>query len=83
MAAVGGPTPNGDRISWVYTPPALRGRGYASACVAALSQRLLDSGRRFCFLYTDLANPTANKLYQRIGYRQVIDASIYHFEDPE
>ena len=83
MAAAGGPTPNGNRISWVYTPPALRGRGYASACVAALSQRLLDSGRRFCFLYTDLANPTANKLYQRIGYRQVIDASIYHFEDPE
>ncbi len=76
MVAATGPTPNGIRIGYVYTPPAFRGRGYASAAVASLSQRLLDAGRRFCFLYTDLANPTSNAIYQRIGYvpvRDVVD----------
>jgi len=55
----------------VYTPPAYRRRGYASACGAALSQLILDAGRRFCFLYTDLANPTSNQIYQQIGYEHV------------
>jgi predicted GNAT family acetyltransferase len=80
MAGAVGFTPHGARVSWVYTPSALRGRGYGSAVVAALSQRLLELGRRFCFLYADLANPAANKIYQRIGYRQVIDTGVYHFE---
>jgi predicted GNAT family acetyltransferase len=40
---------------------------------------LLGGGRRFCFLFTDLANPTANKIYQAIGYRPVIDVDMYHF----
>jgi len=74
MAAATSPTPNGVRINLVYTPPELRARGYASACVAALSQAQLDGGRRFCFLYTDLANPTSNSIYQRLGYRPVCDA---------
>ncbi len=72
--AVGGETPNGIRIGPVYTPPADRGQGYASALVAAVSQAQLDAGRRFCFLYADLANPTSNKIYQAIGYRPVTDA---------
>jgi len=38
-----------------------------------LSQRQLDRGRRFCTLFTDLANPTSNALYQRIGYRPIAD----------
>lgn len=71
MAASRGPTPRGIRISWVYTPQALRGRGYAAALVAALSQRQLDAGRDFCFLFTDLTNPTSNGVYQRVGYQQV------------
>jgi uncharacterized protein len=71
----GGPTPNGIRIGPVYTPPALRGRGYASALVARLSQDRLDESRRFCFLFTDLANPTANRLYARLGYEPVCDAA--------
>jgi predicted GNAT family acetyltransferase len=74
LTGVGGETPNGTRIGPVYTPPELRGRGYASALVAAVSQAQLDAGRRFCFLYTDLANPTSNKIYQAIGYRPVTDA---------
>ena len=79
MAGYAGPTPNGMRVTAVYTPPALRGRGYASACVAALSQLLLDSGRRHCFLFTDLSNPTSNRIYQRIGYQPVIDVDEYRF----
>ncbi len=79
LSAYGGPTPNGIRIGPVYTPPEERGRGYASACVAALSQMLLDSGRRFCFLFTDLANPTSNHIYQTIGYEAVSDVDMYVF----
>jgi uncharacterized protein len=80
LAGWGGPTPNGIRIGPVYTPPELRGRGYATALTAELSRRLLDGrlfegGRRFCFLYTDLANPTSNKIYERIGYRRVAESA--------
>lgn len=74
-----GPTPNGIRIGPVYTPPDQRGRGYASACTAAVSQLLLDEGRKFCFLYTDLTNPTSNKIYQAIGYSAVCDADVIRF----
>ncbi len=73
-----GATPNGVRIGFVYTPPELRGRGYASACVAAASQRALDSGYRFCCLYTDLGNVTSNDIYQKIGYVPIGDAIDYH-----
>jgi uncharacterized protein len=79
MAAKSRPTSHGITVSLVYTPSELRNRGYASACVAALSQQLLDAGWDFCTLYTDLANPTSNSIYQRIGYRPVCDSSEYHF----
>jgi predicted GNAT family acetyltransferase len=78
-AAAGGPTPNGIRIGPVYTPPERRRRGYASALVAATSQVQLDKGRRFIFLFTDLANPTSNKIYQAIGYEPVIDVDQITF----
>jgi uncharacterized protein len=74
LAGYSGRSPNGVRIGYVYTPPEWRGRGYATACVAALSQHALDDGARFCCLYTDLANPTSNTIYQRIGYKPVCDA---------
>ena len=79
LAGVGGLTPHGIRIGPVYTPPELRGRGYASSLVAAVSQRQLDEGRTFVFLFTDLANPTANKIYQAIGYEPVIDFAEWDF----
>ncbi len=75
-----GPTPHGIRIGPVYTPPTLRGHGYASACVAGMSQYLLDSGYQFCFLFTDLRNPTSNHIYQVIGYEAVADFTEYMFE---
>jgi uncharacterized protein len=85
LAGWGGRTPNGIRVGPVYTPPELRGRGYATALTAELSQQLLDGrlfdgGRRFCFLYTDLANPTSNAIYERIGYRRVAESAEVVFD---
>jgi predicted GNAT family acetyltransferase len=80
LAGVGSTTPNGIRIGPVYTPPGARNHGYASALVAAVSQAELDAGRRFCFLFTDQANPVSNHIYQAIGYRPVRDVDAYRFE---
>ncbi len=80
MVGVGGNTPSGIRINWVYTPPEHRGKGCASAIVAEVSQMQLDLGKQLCFLFTDLANPTSNSIYQRIGYRPVGDSAHYSFE---
>jgi predicted GNAT family acetyltransferase len=79
LACVGGQTPTGIRVGPVYTPPAARGHGYARNLVAAVSQRQLDSGRAFVFLFTDLANPTANKIYQDVGYEPVNDVDEWDF----
>jgi predicted GNAT family acetyltransferase len=80
MSGYGGRTPNGIRIGPVYTPPEQRGRGYATSLVAEQSARLLRDGRTFCFLYTDLANPTANAIYERIGYVRVCESRQIDFE---
>ena len=76
------PTAGVVRVSGVYTPVERRGHGYASACVAAVSQHELDSGAVACSLYTDLANPTSNKIYQAIGYQPVEDARQWAFAYP-
>ena len=80
MVGAGGETPNGIRIGPVYTPPEHRGHGYASNLTAAVSQALLEEGRRFCFLYTNLANDTANRIYQAIGYEPITDAVMLRFD---
>ena len=72
-------TPNGAGITMVYTPPEYREQGYGSACVAASSENLLDKGYKYCFLFTDLANPTSNHIYQKIGYQPVGDYNSYSF----
>jgi hypothetical protein len=61
------------RIGPVYTPPALRRRGYAGSAVAAASRRALAQGAERCMLYTDLDNPTSNKIYAEVGYRRTDD----------
>jgi GNAT superfamily N-acetyltransferase len=81
-AAYGSPTPNGIRIGPVYTPPELRGRGYASTLVAHVSAEQLARGHRFCFLYPDLANPTSNRIYADVGYRPVCDSLELAFVVP-
>ena len=63
------------RVAPVYTPATLRGKGYAAAVTAAISQRALDAGHEV-ILFTNLANPTSNALYQRLGYRGIGDWSL-------
>jgi RimJ/RimL family protein N-acetyltransferase len=58
------------RIGPVYTPPEYRRRGYAGTAVAAASRQALDRGARRCMLFADTTNPTSNKIYMEIGYRQ-------------
>lgn len=79
MARKAGKTPNGSLINLVYTHPHLRRNGYATECVAKLSKRLLEEGNKICFLFTDLANPISNSIYQKIGYHPVIDLDQYKF----
>jgi hypothetical protein len=66
------PSKNGIVVNTVYTPESKRGNGYASSCIAALSKHLLKE-YKFCSLYTDLGNPTSNRIYMNIGYQPVID----------
>ena len=76
MAARSDPAGGVARVNLVWTPEALRGRGYASALVAVLTQQILDEGW-IPSLYTDLANPTSNKIYQALGYEKVDEAGIW------
>jgi len=79
MVAARGTTSNSVRVGAVYTPKNARRRGYATAAVAALTGRLLARGIGWCCLYTDLANPTSNRIYQQVGYRPVRDFNDYLF----
>ena len=77
------PTRRGISVSLVYTPPRLRRRGYATACVSELSRMLLQEGKEFCTLFADLSYAAANRLYQRIGYRPVCDYDEFVFSEGE
>lgn len=79
MASFQGHTPNGVRVGYVYTPEKHRQFGYGSAITASLTQYLLDEGKKFCFLFTDLSNPTSNSIYKKIGYREVCDFDMIEF----
>ncbi|MDA2735623.1 GNAT family N-acetyltransferase [Bacillus cereus group sp. Bc015] len=80
VAAKTRPTKNNITVNFVYTPKEERKKGYASNCVAALSQRMLDEGYKTTTLYTDLANPTSNKIYQEIGYEQIAESVLIFLE---
>jgi GNAT superfamily N-acetyltransferase len=72
----------GARIGPVYTSPDHRRRGFAGALVAATTGRLLREGRPYCFLNTDLANPTSNHVYTAIGYEWICDAEEWRITMP-
>ncbi|MCP4751931.1 MAG: GNAT family N-acetyltransferase [Proteobacteria bacterium] len=80
LAARMRPTRNGEFVGYVYTPPEYRQNGYATSLVAALSQRILDEGKSYCTLYTDLSNPTSNSIYRKIGYVPIADVIDLYFE---
>ena len=66
-------------VGFVYTPPYFRGRGYATAIVAAISQQILDMGFKTANLFTDLANPISNSIYKKIGYDPICDYAKIEF----
>jgi uncharacterized protein len=63
-------------IGYVYTPSQLRNQGYATRMVKCLTDLALEK-YDFCSLYTDLANPTSNSIYQKIGYQPIGDSIVY------
>lgn len=79
MAAATPPLGGVSRIGFVYTPGERRRRGYATACVAALSERLLAEGAASCMLYAQLHNPTSNAIYRRMGYEPVAEVVSFRF----
>ena len=80
MAAWSGKTPSGVRINFVFTPRELRGRGYGTACVKALTRQQLEQGNAFCWLYTDVSSAASPNIFKRIGYRPVSDVSEYYLK---
>ena len=79
IAGVSRPMRNGTTIGPVYTPPEHRNKGYATSSVLLLTKKLLSDGYSFCSLYTDLANPTSNSIYIKIGYVPIGDALEINF----
>ncbi|WP_199434322.1 GNAT family N-acetyltransferase [Qaidamihabitans albus] len=63
------------RIGYVYTPPELRGHGYAAAVTAAASRRLREAGVRHVVLFADTTNPVSNRVYRRLGYRPILETA--------
>lgn len=80
MARTAGRTVHGRVVNYVYTPPEHRKRGLATHCVAKLSQLILDQEFKMCMLFTDLKNPTSNSIYQKIGYKPIIDSDVVLFK---
>lgn len=80
MAGASWSSPGVARVGPVYTPPGRRRAGYATSLVASLTERLLAAGAHRCLLYTDLANPTSNSIYARVGYQGLLDAVQIDFE---
>ncbi len=82
IAAASKPEEGMSRVSAVYTPPDERGHGYGSAVTAGISRWAIDQGASDVVLFTDLANPISNSIYQRIGYRPVMDTIEVAFRLP-
>ena len=79
MAKAARPMRNGVTVNAVYTPPEQRNKGYATACVASLTKKLLSERYSFCSLFADLSNPTSNSIYAKIGYVPLGDALEFDF----
>jgi uncharacterized protein len=80
MANASRPTKSNITVNFVYTPLSERKKGYASSCVSAITELMLNSGYKTTSLYTDLDNPTSNKIYMEIGYKPLIDSIVIHYK---
>jgi predicted GNAT family acetyltransferase len=79
MAARSRPWRNTETISYVFTPKSLRRKGYASKVVEVLTKIILQEKEQVT-LYTDLANPTSNSIYQKIGFKPYCDSIVLNIE---
>ncbi|MTH53063.1 GNAT family N-acetyltransferase [Bacillus mangrovi] len=79
MANRARPTATNVMVNYVYTPPVHRKKGYATQCVTALTESLLAEGYKTTSLFTDLSNPTSNKIYKEIGYKPIEDGVKVQF----
>ena len=77
MAGIMRRTRHAAAIAGVYTPPALRGRGYAGSVTAAVVEAVFAEGKRAACLYTDLRNPASNRCYAKIGFAPVCESWMY------
>ena len=80
QAVWGRNTPNSAAVSWVYTPPEHRGKGYATSVVAELSNSILKSGKTSCCLFADASNPVSQGVYRKLGYYEVCRVDEIKFD---
>ncbi len=74
---------HGAGISWVYTPPEFRGKGYCQTTVAAVCREKLRSGKDYCTLFVDMKNPISNRVYSKIGFQIIENVDDCRLETPE
>jgi predicted GNAT family acetyltransferase len=67
------------QIGGVFTPPELRGRGYARAAVAGSLVTVAGSGVKRAVLFTGLDNVAAQRAYTAIGFRRIGDYGLVRF----
>ncbi len=79
MARVHAPAAGTSRIGPVYTPPESRGRGCGAAVTAAAVRHAHRRGARDVVLFADVANPTSNRIYRRLGFVRVAENVQYAF----
>jgi uncharacterized protein len=81
VVTASGITPNGARISAAFTPPEYRGQGFAANAVGAVSQRILDGGKRFCVISAAIDDPVPNAIYRKLGYQPLGQLALIHLLD--
>jgi len=81
IAAIMRNTKNIGIVGLVYTPKEFRGNGYATGIVIKLSELILKRGFSKCGLFTDISNPTSNKIYKKIGYEPKSEFADIYFKN--
>lgn len=69
--------PDTAEIKRVYTVPAFRGRGVASAVLRAIEESARNAGRARIALETGEKQPEAIAFYQKLGYARIADFGYY------
>jgi predicted GNAT family acetyltransferase len=69
------------QVGGVYTPPELRGRGYAQCAVAGSLLEKRRTGAERAILFTEETNAPARAAYEALGFRVVGDYGLVIFSD--